>query len=42
MASTISIDKFIEQSDIYPVIDVRSPSEYARGHIPGAFKHSPF
>jgi len=36
MASTISIDKFIELSDIYPVIDVRSPSEYARGHIPGA------
>lgn len=37
MASTISIDKFIELSDIYPVVDVRSPSEYARGHIPGAF-----
>lgn len=37
MTSTISIDKFIELSDIYHVIDVRSPSEYARGHIPGAF-----
>lgn len=37
MTSTISIEKFIELSDIYPVIDVRSPSEYAGGHIPGAF-----
>ncbi|HDP75846.1 MAG TPA: tRNA 2-selenouridine(34) synthase MnmH [Bacteroidales bacterium] len=37
MTLTISIEKFIELSDIYPVIDVRSPSEYARGHIPGAF-----
>lgn len=37
MASTISIDRFIELIDIYPAIDVRSPSEYARGHIPGAF-----
>lgn len=37
MDSTISIDKFIELIDDYPIIDVRSPSEYARGHIPGAF-----
>lgn len=30
------IDKFLEMSEIIVVIDVRSPSEYETGHIPGA------
>jgi len=32
----IDITKFLEMSEKYPVVDVRSPSEYERGHIPGA------
>jgi tRNA 2-selenouridine synthase len=32
----IGIEKFLELSEIIPVIDVRSPSEYTMGHIPGA------
>jgi len=32
----IDIPRFLELSDLYPVIDVRSPSEYLAGHIPGA------
>lgn len=36
MAEIISIDKFVGLIDNLPVIDVRSPSEYDRGHIPGA------
>ena len=27
---------FLEQSALYPVIDVRSPGEFAQGHVPGA------
>jgi tRNA 2-selenouridine synthase len=33
----IDIVKFLELSEITPVIDVRSPSEYNTGHIPGSF-----
>jgi tRNA 2-selenouridine synthase len=29
-------DIFLQQAAQYPVFDVRCPSEYARGHIPGA------
>jgi tRNA 2-selenouridine synthase len=32
----IDITRFLELSEKYPVIDVRSPSEYTSGHIPGA------
>jgi tRNA 2-selenouridine synthase len=32
----ISVEKFLELSENIPVIDVRSPSEYNAGHIPGA------
>jgi tRNA 2-selenouridine synthase len=32
----ISIESFLELRTIIPVADVRSPSEYATGHIPGA------
>ncbi len=28
---------FLQQSTQFPVIDVRSPGEYAQGHVPGAF-----
>ena len=30
-------NKFLELSEILPVADVRSPSEFRSGHIPGAF-----
>ena len=32
----ISIEGFIEFSKRYPVLDVRSPGEFAHAHIPGA------
>jgi tRNA 2-selenouridine synthase len=32
----IDIIRFLELAEKYPVIDVRSPSEYQAGHIPGA------
>lgn len=32
----IDIIRFLELSEKFPVIDVRSPSEYQTGHIPGA------
>ena len=32
----IDISRFLELSEKFPVIDVRSPSEYQTGHIPGA------
>ncbi len=32
----IPAEKFVEASDIVPVLDVRSPGEYMKGHIPGA------
>jgi len=31
----IDVNKFLELSEKYPVVDVRSPSEYKKGHIPG-------
>jgi tRNA 2-selenouridine synthase len=36
MAEHIKIESFISLSARFPVIDVRAPSEYAQGHIPGA------
>ena len=36
MSVTINISQFMELAKTLPVIDVRSPSEYCRGHIPGA------
>ena len=36
MAERIKIEDFISYSARIPVIDVRSPSEYRQGHIPGA------
>ena len=36
MAKKITTKSFLEQSKIYPVVDVRSPGEFAHAHIPGA------
>ena len=33
---SISIEVFIKEREVIPVIDVRSPSEFKKGHIPGA------
>ena len=32
----INVSKFLELSEIIPIADVRSPSEFSFGHIPGA------
>ena len=32
----ICIERFLGLSDNLPVVDVRSPSEFSQGHIPGA------
>ena len=32
----INIEQFLELAKLYPVIDVRSPGEYAHAHVPGA------
>lgn len=37
VADLVQIEDFLELSASYPVIDVRAPSEYEQGHIPGAF-----
>lgn len=36
MSSSLSIQEFLEATTSLPVIDVRSPSEFEQGHIPGA------
>lgn len=36
MRNTISIEDFLQKRNFCPVIDVRSPSEYSKAHIPGA------
>lgn len=36
MAEVVNIEQFLTLSASYPVIDVRAPSEYEQGHIPGA------
>lgn len=33
----LHIDRFLELGKEFPVLDVRSPGEYAHAHIPGAF-----
>jgi tRNA 2-selenouridine synthase len=34
---SVSIEEFITLRDRFPVFDVRTPAEYEKGHIPGAF-----
>jgi len=36
-AQKIAIDRFLELSARFPVLDVRSPGEFQRAHIPGAY-----
>ena len=36
MAELIQIEQFLALSADHPIIDVRAPSEYRQGHIPGA------
>ncbi len=36
MAQTLPIEKFLLLTDTLPLVDVRSPAEFAQGHIPGA------
>ena len=36
MPEKLSPSDFLEAAKMYPVLDVRSPSEYARARIPGA------
>ena len=37
MSETLDIVSFIERSRRAPVLDVRTPAEYAKGHLPGAY-----
>lgn len=36
MSQRLNIEEFLSRADSLPLIDVRSPKEYAQGHIPGA------
>ena len=36
MAQILPIEKFLPLTDTLPLVDVRSPAEFAQGHIPGA------
>jgi len=36
MATILPIEKFLPLTDTLPLVDVRSPAEFAQGHIPGA------
>lgn len=38
----ITVEEFIEVSKLYPVIDVRSESEFKHAHVPGAYNLSLF
>ncbi|CAA9298692.1 MAG: Selenophosphate-dependent tRNA 2-selenouridine synthase [uncultured Cytophagales bacterium] len=37
MIAPLPVDRFLAEARSTPVIDVRSPGEFAHGHIPGAF-----
>ncbi len=36
MAKKLTIEEFLPLTDKLPLVDVRSPKEYAQGHVPGA------
>ena len=36
MVQSLPIEKFLPMTDTLPLVDVRSPAEFAQGHIPGA------
>lgn len=37
MPTPIDIKEFLKLSETHPILDVRTPAEFAQGHIPGAF-----
>ena len=37
MPTPINIEEFLKLSETHPILDVRTPAEFAQGHIPGAF-----
>lgn len=37
MPTPINIEEFLKLSETHPILDVRTPAEFAHGHIPGAF-----
>jgi tRNA 2-selenouridine synthase len=37
MPTPLDIEKFLEMSQEHPVIDVRTPAEFEKGHIPSAY-----
>jgi tRNA 2-selenouridine synthase len=36
MTTSLPVKEFLQQASHKPVIDVRSPGEFSKGHIPGA------
>jgi tRNA 2-selenouridine synthase len=36
MILPVDAPKFLEDAGVHPIVDVRSPAEFAQGHIPGA------
>ncbi|MGI9175339.1 MAG: tRNA 2-selenouridine(34) synthase MnmH [Rhodothermales bacterium] len=36
MTERLDIDRFLERGRTWPILDVRTPAEFAQGHIPGA------
>ena len=36
MIERLAIDRFLERSRTWPVLDVRTPAEFTQGHLPGA------
>lgn len=37
MSKVIGVEEFLSMAESYPVIDVRSPAEFEKGHIPSAY-----
>ena len=37
MTDRLDIDCFLDQGRTWPILDVRTPAEFAQGHIPGAY-----
>ena len=34
---SISFDQYFNEKELWPLLDVRSPKEFAKGHVPGAY-----
>lgn len=37
LPATLEINAFLSEAELLPVLDVRTPAEFEKGHIPGAF-----